>query len=817
MANILIIDGHALAHRGYSAMRDKVLNAPDGTPTDMIYVFMNMLYKVQGEYNPDCIIAAFDAGGKTFRHELLPDYKAGREPLDDSFKIQLPILQDLLKFHGHKILARQGVEADDIIASFSKKAQAEGHNVLILTADKDFFQLLDDNIKVLRINKPGLKEAKLYDSQEFFNEFNFMPSSFIDYLAIIGDTADNIPGIKGVGEKGAVKVLSQFPTLEKIFENIESLDTRNKNKFLEASLEKAVWTRDNLIKFRYDVFDDNENILNECLNFKPDYENALRLAERLALTRVIKHIKKISGIEMPDTIEDTPSGSPVGAVLIQGNKNFEPVQPVCDLITLDYKSELRKSPEKFNNKKVWDLKTAYYMLHPDNTEKFFAKISEEFKTREALEDMAAKINGEILSHDNLNDVMTEIDLPLIPVLNKMEDRGVRLDREKFLSVQRELENKILSLEAEISKKSGANINLKSPKQVSWLLFERLGFTPETKTKSKESFSTDAAVLEKLAKLPEGGSPAGSEIPKLILEHRELTKMLSGFVIPLQDASEADCRADSDGIIHTTFLPTSTGTGRLSSKDPNLQNIPAYGNWAEKIKSGLIPVNPGNVFVSADYSQIELRVLAYMSGEEKLIGAFKSGRDIHTETASWVFDTAPELVPPELRRAAKMINFGLIYGMSSFGLAERLNIPRGEASKIIKKYFEALPGIQEYLDNSVTLAKQRGFSRTLSGRIRPVNEIPARGTGLDRALINSPIQGTAADIARRAMIEFEKQCPGKLFLQVHDSLVCECPKHEAEEVAEILSSVMKSSGSEADCQDGLNLEVQVKIGEALNEV
>ena len=792
MANILIIDGHALAHRGYNAMRDRALNAPDGTPTDMVYVFMNMLYKVQKEYAPDCTAVAFDAGGKTFRHELLPDYKAGRGSLDDSFKIQLPILQDLLKFHGHKILARQGVEADDIIASFSKKAQADGHKVLILTADKDFFQLLDENINVLRINKPGLKEAKLYNSQEFFNEFNFKPEYFIDYLAIIGDTADNIPGVKGVGEKGALKVLSQFPTLEKIFENIESLDTRTKNKFLEAGLEKSVWTRDNLIKFRYDVFDnEDKNISDECLNFKPDYENALKLAERLALTRVINHIKKISGTETPDEIKEAKPE------IKSENKKFEPVAPVCDLMTLDYKAELKADHENFNgNKKIWDLKTAYYMLHPDTAEKFFKTLPNEIK----IDDMAAELNGEILSHENLHGLMTKVDLPLIPVLNKMEDRGVRLDREKFLSVQNELENKILSLEAEISQKSGAEINLKSPKQVSWLLFERLGFTPETKTKSKESFSTDAAVLEKLAKLPEG------EIPKLILEHRELTKMLSGFVIPLQDA------ADSDGIIHTTFLPTSTGTGRLSSKDPNLQNIPAYGNWAEKIKSGLIPVTNGNVFVSADYSQIELRVLAYMSGEEKLIEAFKNGRDIHTETASWVFDTAPDLVSPELRRAAKMINFGLIYGMSSFGLAERLDIPRGEASKIIKKYFEALPNIQEYLDNSVELAKQRGFSKTLFGRIRPVNEIPARGTGLDRALINSPIQGTAADIARRAMVGFEKNCPGKLFLQVHDSLVCECPKDEVFETAMILSSVMKLSGGEIS-----HLEVQIKTGKALNEV
>ena len=776
-------------------MGDRKLNAPDGTPTNMIYVFMNMLYRVQKEYNPDCTVVAFDAGGKTFRHELLPNYKEGRVPLDDDFKIQLPILQDLLEFHGHKILARQCVEADDIIASFSKIAQAKGHKILILASDKDFFQLLNPDVKVLRTIKQGIKEAKLYDVEEFFSEFNFMPESFIDYLAIFGDKADNIPGVNGVGEKGAMKILTQFPTIEKIFENIESLDARSKKKFLAADLEKTVWTRDNLIKFKFDVFNDDENILDECLNFRPDYESALKLAERLALTRVVAHLQKILGIEPSPEIKSDQQN------FVPEVKNFESAAPVCDLITKDYKSELKTAPENFaDNKKIWDLKTAYYMLHPDAGEKKIQNIISEIKTPELLNEISAKLEGEILSYENLHNVMTEIDLPLIPVLNQMEARGVRLDHEKFLSIQNELEEKILSLETEITDKAGVNINLKSPKQVSWLLFERLDFTPETKTKGKSSFSTDAAVLEKLAELPNG------EIPKLILEHRELTKMLTGFVVPLQDA------ADSNGIIHTTFLPTSTGTGRLSSKDPNLQNIPAYGNWAEKIKSGLIPVTKDNVFVSADYSQIELRVLARMSGEEKLIEAFKNGRDIHTETASWVFDTQPDLVTQELRRAAKMINFGLIYGMSSFGLAERLGIARGEASKIIKKYFDALPGIQEFLDSTVELSKQRGYSRTLAGRIRPVNEIPVRGSALDRALINSPIQGTAADIARRAMIEFEKQCPKKLFLQVHDSLVCECSKQEADDVAKILSSVMKNSGNEIT-----HLEVQIKIGNALSEV
>ena len=336
---ILIVDGHGLAHRGYSAMHENKLNAPDGTPTEMIFTFMNMLYKIQKEYEPDCTVVAFDAGGKTFRHELLPNYKEGREPLDDDFKIQLPILQDLLKFHGHKILARSCIEADDIIASFSKIAQSKGHKILILTSDKDFFQLLKPDVKII---KRGVREDKLYDIlQAFFSKFNFMPEFFIDYLAILGDKVDNIPGVLGIGEKSALKIVSQFSTVEKIFENIDKLDTRSKNKFLAADREKTLWTRDNLIKFKYDIFNDDENILEECLNFNPDYENALNLAERLALKGVISHIQKILGIEVENEENEENESD-------ENNFNYElriphselSVAPVCDLITKDYKYEL---------------------------------------------------------------------------------------------------------------------------------------------------------------------------------------------------------------------------------------------------------------------------------------------------------------------------------------------------------------------------------------------------------------------------------------------------------------------------------------------
>ena len=328
----------------------------------------------------------------------------------------------------------------------------------------------------------------------------------------------------------------------------------------------------------------------------------------------------------------------------------------------------------------------------------------------------------------------------------------------------------------------------------------MGFTPQAKTKSKTSYSTDSSVLERLAKLNNG------RVPALILEYRELAKMLSSFVLPFQRS------ADQDGIIHTTFEPAVTGTGRLSSRDPNLQNIPAFGKWAERIKMGLVPVEEGNVFVGADYSQIELRVLAHLSGEERLLEAFRQNKDIHTQTASWVFGVEAEFVTPELRRTAKMINFGLLYGMTEFGLSDRLNISRQESKEIMAKYFSAVPGLQNFMESIIDEAKSRGYTRTLAGRIRPVDEIPAKAQALDRALINSPIQGTAADIARKAVINFARKYPGKLFLQVHDSLVCECREGEAEEISEGMREIMKASGGEIE-----HLEVETKSGKSLADV
>ena len=787
----LVVDGHSLAYRAFHAMNVE-LTAPDGTPTAMITGFMKMLFKVQDELHPDCTIIVFDVSGRTggrkpFRFELQEDYKAGRSETPDAMKIQLPILQELLGYLGHTVVVREGVEADDVAASLARLAHRQGDTAIILSSDKDLFQVLGDDIVMLRPVKNGISGAELYNVEAFVKEYTFSPSSMPDYLALTGDSTDNIKGVQGIGPVSAKKLLAVYPTIEDIYAAIGRLTKSTRKKLEDAGYERVLWTRDNMTRLKDDLYDDEPDFLDRCADFHGDFHSAEDMAARLGFKGILERIGSTRHV--------------VPKIL---NGSGESVLPDAEYILDDYKDELKAHPELFpEGAHVWDLRTAYYLLHPDEAGVKFpdvlAFVRGSKEPQKTLTETAGGLEAEIERYDGLKDVMTRIDLPLIPVLSQMEKHGVRLSPEQFEAIRLELEAKTTELESRLISETGVRINMNSSQQAAWLLFEHMDFKPKTRTKAGAP-STDNSVLEHLAGLPNG------KVPRILLEYRELFKMLSGFVVPLTRA------AGEDGIIHTTFEPAATGTGRLSSRDPNVQNIPAYGHWAEEIKKGLVPVEEGNVFVGADYSQVELRVLAHLSGEERLLEAFSRGRDIHTETASWVFGVMPELVTPELRRTAKMINFGLLYGMTDFGLSDRLNVSRPEAKDIMTKYFAALPGLQGFIEGLVAEAKARGFARTLAGRIRPVQGIPAKNQALDRALINTPIQGTAADIARKAMIEFAKVQKGKLFLQVHDSLVCECKESEAGEVAEALREVMTASGGDIRI-----LEVETKQGKTLADV
>ena len=806
---ILIIDGHSLIHRAYHAMPD--LNAPDGTKTGAVTGFFNMLFLAQDLLKPDLCAAAFDAHGKLARREVLPDYKANRAGLNDDLKVQIDLAQEILKLIGVQVLKSPGVEADDIIGTVAVKESAKNNNIIILSSDKDLMQLINENIKMLRPITKGVSNAELYDKDLFVKEYKFEPELMADYLALIGDKADNIPGVKGIGEIGAANLISSFGRIENIFGKLDKLKPAIRKKLLDAGLEHVLKIRA-IIKLDLNLDFDLD------LNINADLNEAAALASRLGLKVLLKRLNlkpeikvKAANIKAQDREAVIILNNLKNDELIALFNNREPESFKPEFLnynkifTSDYKAILNKINLKLPD---WDLRTAHYLVHPDLSFKTFKYLIEDILNQEnkfeALLNLKAELDAKFSDYINLNKIMTELDMPLIPVLYKMECHGVKIKPENFKNIQAELENKISEIENHIGFITGYKINLNSPRQVSDLLFNKLGLSlPNAKKKGGNFQSTAAEVLEQLIKLTD------AQVPKLILDYRELSKILSAFVMPLQE------HADNNFIVHTRFEPALTGTGRLSSQEPNLQNLPAFGDWAFKLKSGLVPVHDGNIFISADYSQIELRVLAHLSREERLLEAFNDKRDIHAETASWVFGAAPEFVTPELRRMAKVINFGLLYGMNQFGLADRLGVSQAEAIDIMTRYFDALPGVKKYLDEITNQALAIGYAETLWGRVRPVNEINAKGQALKRVLINSPIQGTAADITRRAMLKLDKAINNKninLFLQVHDSLVCECAPESIAEAGEILRKNMEEAA-----ELSLPLNVNIKTGSSLTEV
>lgn len=853
--NFLLIDGHAMAYRCFYALPP--LSAPDGTPTNVITGFFNMILKISKEWETNKVLVTFDAKGPTFRHESYEDYKKGRKPTPEEFKVQLPILQEMLRSFGIHVESREGVEADDVIASTALKCRDAGMNVIALSSDKDLMQILGEGISIVR-PITGISKFKTYDDQAFREEFSFSPSQMPDYLALTGDKIDNVPGVPGVGEKTAKELIVRYHDLEGIKEHIDELKPGLKKKFQE-NLEQAFSSRE-LILLRTDVPIESEGFE----DITPDMEAFGEMCRKLGLKQILQRTSEFWGYETAEEKEE-PREFPATAGVQkkevtleelkkerelaccfqvtgsypldleleemvfmardgrywQGNLKWDTPSSVLEeclrektLVTSDFKVLRALEGNRFPcHEKVWDLKTAHYLLHPDGkSHEINDLIPSEgsfLECARSVMDQKESLEKEI-RQAGMEDLMRKVELPLIPVLVSMETHGIGLDMASMKELGHDLVKRIGEIEREIADVAQAEINLNSPKQVGWLLFEHLGLPATRKTKT--GYSTNVQVLEELANLPD----EASRIPRLMLEHREISKIHSGFVTPLMKSVNF-----RTGAVHSTFESTTTGTGRLSSRDPNLQNLPAYGNWSQRLREGLTPRSEDSIFVAADYSQVELRVLAHLSGEKRLIEAFRDERDIHTETAAWVFGVEPGFVTSELRRFAKMVNFGLLYGMSSFGLAQRLGIGRNEAAQIIDRYFGALPRVREYIEESYEEARRKGYTSTLFGRVRPLAEVTninSRDPGaLKRVVVNSPIQGTAADIAKIAMIDLDNRLIQKekdihLVLQVHDSLICECPRDRKEEVEEKLCSIMEKAASLT-----VPLKVEAKSGSSLADV
>lgn len=835
---LLLIDGHGLAFRAFFAL--PALNAPDGTPTNAVVGFFNMFRKILDDWGPDLSVVAFDAPGPTFRHKSYEEYKANRPPTPQDFKVQPPLIMDLLHALGVPVVVREGVEADDVIASLACTAREHGMETLIVSSDKDLLQVIAPGISILRPHK-GITTFQLLDERAFRTEFGFPPPAMKDYLALVGDASDNVPGVPGVGDKTARDLVGTYGSLEDIYENMAVLKPGVQKRLSEG--KSAAYHSRELVTLLCDM---EENV-EDYRPGDPDGARFSELCRALGLQKLEEKFRPPSTGEQPFAKSVPPAAFhrlvPLEEVLHEpkvachfgeesecvlraedGRYALFPREELTGVLEhlrdstvllWDYKDTLSsREGVPLSPLNVRDFTTAHYLLHPDGRTHDPEVLFPDFGAM-AVHQKAAKLQEEygaltrrIAEYDGLSSVMAELDIPLVPVLVDMERWGICCNLDAYAELERDLASRIAEIEEEIARIGGERINLNSPKQVGWLLFEKLGLPVGKKTKT--GYSTDVTVLEGLVAM---GRPY-DEVPSLLLEHRELSKMLSGFVQPLTRAAKA-----GNGIIHGTFEPAVTGTGRLSSRDPNLQNLPSFGEWSHRIKAGLTPRGEGRVFVSADYSQIELRVLAHLSGEERLVEAFREGRDIHGETASWVFSIEPSLVTPELRRVAKMINFGLLYGMSSFGLAQRLAMGRQEAASIIRRYFAALPSVEAYLEESYEEAKRRGYTTTVAGRIRPLDEVPVSPRdrdGLRRVAVNTPLQGTAADIARKAMVDFSAEFPASgdthLVLQIHDSLVCECPAKKADTVLETLSRVMEKA---ADLS--VPLKVESKKGKTLAEV
>ena len=813
---VYLFDGTSLAYRAFYAIRD--LSTSTGFPTNAIYGFIRMFLKLYKDFKPEYVAVAFDVGKKTFRNELLKEYKANKKPTPDNFKVQLPYIKKFLECLGITVLEKEGYEADDILGTVAKKLASEGHRVFIVTPDKDMRQLIDEKIAVIAIsNKTGLK--KIYDLETFRKEYGVDPQQIPDLFGLAGDSIDNIPGVPGIGEKTAKKLIADFGSLEGLYENLDELTPKRK-ELLKKFKEQAFLSRE-LAKIDTNVPVD---VSLEDLKVKePEGKCLGEILKELEMKSIVEELKKLfpdidfgefDEVERSKQISREEVKRKVQPVDLFSNPEVALIHDVDPIVAVDegyVKIDFEEIPDflpergkiyTFNLKSLYhrmgerikkfpfvDLSICEYLLNPLQKGYSSKDILQRRLGIMSLDDIKDYVHHTLntgreilkeLKKEGLEKLYREIELPLIYVLYKMEKRGVLFDREYLEGFGRELDEKSKDIEREIFEIAGEEFNLNSPKQLANILFEKLRLKPLKRTKS--GYSTDVETLTSLAL-------EGHKIAELLLEYRKLTKLNSTFVKGILK------HMDKEGRVHTTFIQTGTATGRLSSAEPNLQNLPVSDEISKKIRYA-VTAPEGYTLVWADYSQIELRVLAHLSGDEKLIEAYRKGRDIHTETASHLFGVSPDGVDEKLRRVAKTVNFGIIYGMSPHGLSERLGIPVKEAEEYIERYFEKFPRVKDYIENTLKEAYEKGYVKTIFGRVRPLPELRSSNRNIrsfgERAAVNATIQGSAADIMKLAMVKLHTKLKNAyMVLQVHDEIVIEAPEEKAEEIVKTVRETMEN--------------------------
>ena len=860
----MLIDGHSILNRAFYGLPD--LTNADGLHTNAVYGFLTIMFKLLEEEKPEYLTVAFDVHAPTFRHKMYAEYKGTRKPMAEELRQQVPVIKEVLHAMGVKTIECAGLEADDLIGTLSKRCETEGMDVTVISGDRDLLQLATEHVKIrIPKTKQGRTEIEDYYAKDVLERYQVTPKEFIDLKALMGDTADNIPGVPSIGEKTATKIITQYHSIEEAHEHVEELKPPRASKALKehwdlAVLSKELATINIEAEFPYDLEEAKHgNMYTEeaYVYFqKLEFKNLLSRFDIAASANKIEDGFQViaSKEEAEKVFEKAKTAVTVGAVTFKDLENVLPLfvnqagiggvglsfskediycikvekditadwlleelaevaEKAGTFAMFDIKQKMREIQIR-NQKNCFDVNVAAYLLNPLKNnytwedvarEHLDLMVDEKIETDmkvcyEAYVNFAAvEILNRKLQDAQMDHLFQNIEMPLVFTLYDMEQNGIRIEADALKQYGDQLVGKINELEKDIYQEAGETFNINSPKQLGVVLFENMKLPGGRKTKT--GYSTAADVLEKLA-------PEYPVVAK-ILEYRQYTKLKSTYADGLANYIQ------EDGRIHGKFNQTITATGRISSTEPNLQNIPVRMELGRLIRKVFIPED-GYRFVDADYSQIELRVLAHCSGDEHLIQAYKEQSDIHRITASQVFHIPFDEVTPQQRRNAKAVNFGIVYGISSFGLSQDLSITRKEAAKYIDDYFATYPGIKTFLDDAVAHAKEKGYVVTLFGRRRPVPELSSsnfmqRSFG-ERVAMNSPIQGAAADIIKIAMIRVnqrlkDQKMKSRLVLQVHDELLIEAYEPELEEVQTILKEEMEHA---ADLK--VPLEIDMHTGD-----
>jgi len=836
MKKVILVDGNNLMFRSYYATvySGNTMKTKDGFPTNALYGFVNMINKIISEEQPKYLMVAFDIG-KTFRHDNYTEYKGGRIETPDDLKMQFPKAKEILEAMGIKYLEYEGYEADDIIGTFAKMVDDnEEYVATIVSSDKDLLQLISNDVEVKLLKQ---KDYIRMNRDVFFETYGIEPIKMIDLKALMGDSSDNIPGVKGIGEKTALKLLQKYNSIENMYANINEITGATKTKLEDgkdsAFMSKSLATiyTEVPLNISFEDISYNANHKEELLKIY----NELEFYSFIKREQINKPVEEEIKVNILNNLDNINIQNEIGLYLELDNDNYHN----ANIIGLSlYNKEisgfipyetLKNNKEFLTNLNIlsYDIKRLYVSLSKENIKlnniAFDSMIAGYLLNYNVKDDIAYLANNlgyelpfydkkenieyeelvkrsikkakfiyetkdnliEQMKKEEVVDLYYNIELPLANTLSKMELAGIRLDKQVLNEMKEEISSKIELVSKEIYEYAGEEFNISSPKQLGTILFEKLNI-PNGKKSKTGGYHTDEASLQKVG--------PGYPIIEKILEYRMLTKLLSTYIEGILNS------VSEDNKIHTIYTQTLTRTGRLSSIEPNLQNIPARNEYGRKIRKAFIP-EENSIILSADYSQIELRIFAHMANVEELIESFKNGKDIHTKTAMDIFRVSEEEVTKDMRRQAKAVNFGILYGISSYGLSEDLQIPTYEAKEFINRYFETYPGIKDYMNESIKKAHEDGFVKTIMNRKRVIDELHntnymVRSMG-ERMALNTPIQGSSADILKKSMIEIQKEFENKnlkstMLLQVHDELIFNVLKEEQEEATNIVKNIMENT-------------------------